>query len=165
LLIAQLLLRARGCRALVIDVDPWRLEVAKSLGATPLRGEREALAAALADSTDGDMADVVFEATGNADCTRLTTELVASAGRIVLIGWNKGPVEVDTVTLMRKEAEVFTSRNSTGAFPAVLRLLADDVIDAPRMITHRFLLDEAAEAMALLDGGREPSLKVVLAGN
>lgn len=164
LLIAQLVIRARGCRALVVDVDPWRLEVAGAIGATPLRGEPEDLVRALLRATDGEMADVVFEATGNAACTRLTTDLVAHAGRIVLIGWNKGPVPVDTVTLMRKEAELLGSRNSTGAFPAVLRLLADGLVDAAALITHRFGLADAGAALALLDEGREKALKVLVEG-
>ena len=44
---------------------------------------------------------------------------------VLAVGWSHGPVEVDTVTLMRKEAEFVGSRNSTGAFPRVLQLLAD----------------------------------------
>lgn len=162
LLIARLLVRARGCRALVIDVDPWRLKRAEQAGAVPVRGEPEALRRAVAEATGGELADVVFEATGAAACTRLTTEVVAHAGRIVLIGWNKGPVEFDTVALMRREAEVFGSRNSTNAFPAVLRLLADGAVDPGLLVTHRFDLTEAPRALALLDEGREPALKILL---
>ena len=72
----------------------------------------------------------VFEATGAAACVRLTTELVRPTGRIVLVGWSHAPVEVDTISLMRKEAEIVGSRNSTGAFPSVLRLLEAGVVDA-----------------------------------
>src|SRR3954447_2222946 len=100
LLIAQILIRARGCRALVVDVDAERLRIAQALGATPLQGDEASLVAAVAEATGGELADVVFEATGNAACTLMTTALVAQAGRIVLIGWNKGPVTLDTVTLM-----------------------------------------------------------------
>lgn len=162
LLVARLLVKARGCRALVIDVDPWRLGMAEGVGAVPLRGEPGALRRAVADATGGEMADVVFEATGAAPCTRMTTELVAHAGRIVLIGWNKGPVEFDTVALMRREIEVFGSRNSADTFPAVLRLLADGVVDPGMLVTHRFGLDDAPRALALLDEGAEPALKILL---
>lgn len=162
LLIAQLLVRARGCRALVIDIDSARLQIAQSLGAMPLQGDEQALTEAVAAATDGEMAGVVFEATGIASCTRMTTALVAQAGRIVLIGWNKGPVEVDTVALMRKEADLLGSRNSMNAFPAVLQLLADGVIDANVMITHRFGLTEAGAALELLNTGQENPLKILI---
>jgi L-gulonate 5-dehydrogenase len=162
LLIAQVLMRARGCRALVIDVDAGRLGIAQSLGATPLQGDESALVDAVAQTTGGEMADVVFEATGVAACTRMTTSLVAQAGRIVLIGWNKGPVEIDTVTLMRKEVDLLGSRNSVNAFPAVLQLLAAGVVDVQTMITHRFGLTEAGAALEILDRGAENALKILI---
>jgi L-gulonate 5-dehydrogenase len=162
LLIAQLLVRARGCRALVIDIDAGRLSVAQALGATPLQGDEQGLTEAVAQATGGEMAGVVFEATGVAACTRMTTTLVAQAGQIVLIGWNKGPVEVDTVTLMRKEVDLLGSRNSVNAFPAVLRLLADGIVDSQTMITHRFSLAEAGAALDVLDSGQENALKIVI---
>jgi 2-desacetyl-2-hydroxyethyl bacteriochlorophyllide A dehydrogenase len=162
LLICQILLRARGCQVYVIDIDERRLATASTVGAHPLRGDRLEQVAALARATGGELASVVFEATGNASCTRATTEFLAYTGRIVLVGWNKGPVDFDTVTLMRKEAEVFGSRNSTGAFPPVLRLLQAGVIDADAMITHRFALQEAEQAITLLDSGAEHTVKVVI---
>jgi 2-desacetyl-2-hydroxyethyl bacteriochlorophyllide A dehydrogenase len=164
LLIAQLVMRARGCRALVVDIDPWRLDVAAQLGATPIDAGETDVAARVAELTGGEMAAAVFEATGNENCTRQTTDVVGYTGRIVLVGWNHGPVVFDTVVLTRKEAEVFASRNSTGAFPPVIQLLADGAIDTARMITHRFLLAEAGPALELLDGGGEHALKVLIGG-
>ncbi len=162
LLIAQLLVRARGCRALVIDVDEKRLSVAQALGATPLAGDEDVLTEAVAQATNGEMAGVVFEATGNAVCAGMTTSLVAHAGRIVLIGWQKRPVELDTVALMRKEIDLLGSRNSVNAFPAVLRLLADGMIDTNSLITHRFGMSETGAALALLDAGEEHALKILV---
>jgi threonine dehydrogenase-like Zn-dependent dehydrogenase len=94
---------------------------------------------------------------------RLATDVVRTTGRIVLVGWSHGPVQVDTVSLMRKEAELVGSRNSTGAFGPVLRLLEDGVVDAGAMITHHVAFEQAPEALALLDRG-EPAVKVVVAG-
>ena len=163
LLVAQLLLNGRGCRVVFIDIDQWRLQIAGAVGAITLSGSPADLITAVAEITEGCLADVVFEATGNPSCTRLTTDLVAHTGRIVLIGWNQGPVEVDTVSLMRKEAEIVGSRNSTGAFPAILQLLGSSIIDASLMITHRFPLAEAPKALELLDRG-ERALKILVAG-
>ncbi len=143
--------RHAGARALVCGC-----------GAAPKQGDEGALTEAVAQATDGDMASVFFEATGNASCTKMTTTLVAHAGRIVLVGWNKGPVEIDTVTLMRKEIDLLGSRNSINAFPAVLRLLADGVIDTNSLITHRFGLRETKLALELLDTGQEHALKILI---
>ena len=161
LLIAQLLVRAQGCRVVVFDIDRARLELAAALGAIPGEADAASQIEMVARVTDGEMAACVFEATGVPACVRLTTDVLRATGRIVLVGWSRGPVEVDTVGLMRKEAELVGSRNSTGAFPPVLQLLAGGVIDARRMITHRFALEAAPEALHLLDRG-EPAVKVVL---
>jgi len=71
--------------------------------------------------------------TDTAFYTSMTTSLVAHAGRIVLIGWNKRLVEIDTVTLMPKEIDVRRSRNSDHAFPGALRLLAAGIIDTDNL--------------------------------
>lgn len=162
LLISLLLLKARGCRALVVDIDPDRLELARSVGAIPIQGDPSAIKEQVAQITAGDMADVVFEVTGNVRCTQQTVDLVAHAGRIVLIGWNPGAVELDTVTLMRKEVELVGSRNSRNAFPYVLRLFEDQVIDPTILITHRFRLEETPKALAMLDKGEESPLKILI---
>lgn len=163
LLATALLTRARGVSVLCADIDPWRLDVARRLGAVPLPAAPAEMRAAVAAATGGELADVVIEATGNAACTALTTEVVAHAGRIVLVGWNRGPTLVDTVALMRKEVDLLGSRNSVEAFPAVLRLLAGGLIDPALLITHRVPLDAASDALRLLDEGSR-ALKVVLAG-
>jgi 2-desacetyl-2-hydroxyethyl bacteriochlorophyllide A dehydrogenase len=162
LLIARLLVAARGCRVFVVDVDADRLRVAEGLGAVSIRGDEASLVQALGEATDSDMADVVFEASGNASATRATTALAGHGGSIVLIGWNQGPVEYDTVTLMRKELTLLGSRNSFNAFPAVLRLLADGLVDPNALITHRFAFDDAAEALDVLDMNRGIVLKVLI---
>jgi threonine dehydrogenase-like Zn-dependent dehydrogenase len=110
------------------------------------------------------MAAVVFEASGNARATAATTAVVGHAGRIVLVGWNKGPVEVDTVTMMRKEVDLVGSRNSFNAFPAVLQLLSDGIVDPRGLITHRFDLSSTGEALDVLDQGRERAVKVLITG-
>jgi L-gulonate 5-dehydrogenase len=162
LLIARLLSRSRGCRVLVVDVDAARLRLAEALGAVALQGDEESLVGQVARVTGGEMADAVFEASGNPHATVMTTALVGHTGRIVLVGWNHGPVEIDTVALMRKEADLVGSRNSFNAFPSVLQLLADGVVDPAVLITHRFTLQATSDALAVLDEGREPAVKVLI---
>ena len=162
LLIARLLTRARGCTVYVVDVDADRLRAAVAFGAAPLHGSEAELVASLAASTDGYMADAVFEASGSPAATRATTALAGHGGTVVLVGWNPGPIEFDTVELMKKELAVLGSRNSFNAFQAVLRLLRDDVVDASALISHRFPLERSADALELLDAKRGAALKVLI---
>lgn len=162
LLISRLITRARGCRALVVDIDAHRMRVAESIGATALRGDAPNIVELVREATSGDLADVVFEASGNAGATLMTTAVVGHAGRIVLVGWNRGPVEMDTVAFMRKEIDLLGSRNSLDAFPAVLNLLAGGVIDPTFLVTNRFGLAESELALDLLDRGYGAVLKVLI---
>ena len=57
---------------------------------------------------------------------------------------------------------VLGSRNSVNAFPAVLQLLADGVVDSEAMITHRFSIAEAGAALDVLDAGQEHALKILI---
>lgn len=163
LLLAQILLRARGCRVITVDIDPWRLSVAERLGAQPADSTDPASVKRLTqDMTSGEMAAVVFEATGNPVCTAQTLELVAAAGTIVLVGWNQGPVPIDTVTLMRKEVDLLGSRATVGIFPNVLQLLDSGVVDAQVMVTHRMDMCDAEKAFGVLEDKGSKAIKVIL---
>lgn len=63
---------------------------------------------------------------------------------------------------MRKEVDLLGSRNSVNAFPPVLQLLSDGIVDAKTMITHRFALNEATAALDVLDKGQDTALKIVI---
>lgn len=161
LLITQLLLRARGSRVMVVDQDQWRLSIAERLGAVAIASDRD-IADEVSQETSGEMAHRVFEATGNPACTMQTASVVSVGGRIVLVGWNDRPPTFDTISFMRKEAELYASRNSVGAFPAVLRLMLDRAIDEKPLLTHRFTLGDSREAFELLDHG-DRVVKIVIA--
>src|SRR2546428_1242870 len=161
LLITQLLIRIHACRVLVVDLDEWRVGVAAAIGAL-VGGPEDDLLARVSAETSGDMAARVFEATGNPDCTLKSAQVVAIGGRIILIGWNQRPALFDTITFMRKEADLVARRHSVGAFPAVLELLGARVIDDQQLITHRYDLADAPGAFKLLDSAAH-TLKVVIA--
>jgi L-gulonate 5-dehydrogenase len=161
LLITQLLLRARGCRVMVVDQDGWRLGIAAGLGAVTIASDGH-VADEVSQQTSGEMAHRVFEATGNPACTLETADVVSVGGRIVLVGWNDKPPTFNTVAFMRKEAELYASRNSLGAFPAVLRLMRGHAIDESVLLTHRFTLKEARTAFEVLDRG-DRVMKIVIA--
>ena len=70
--------------------------------------------------------------------------------------------ELERVERERKEADLLPSRNSLHAFPPALRLLAAGVIDARFLITHRFPLTEAGQALDALDEEPGTVLKALI---
>ena len=97
--------------------------------AEPLPGGEELLGAAL-DFTHGEGFPVVMEATGAVTAMEQSVELVASGGRVVIVGLVKPGTGVTFPGLdfTRKELTVVGSRASVGCFPEALALLASGTI-------------------------------------
>lgn len=110
---------ASGCAVTSVDLDPDRLRIATDLGATDtvLAGER---------STDGRDAAVVFEITGTEPGLRTALSALAPGGRLVLVGFQKHPVEIDLAPMATFEHEwVGTNRVDPATdLPEAVRLLA-----------------------------------------
>lgn len=108
-LIGQLtvqLLRASGCRVLGIDLDPERVEQARTLGAEWGSSPSEDIGAWQSHAAAGHGADLVV-VTASADSAaplRLAAELCRQKGRIVIVG--AVPIELDRRLLYDKELEL-----------------------------------------------------------
>jgi L-gulonate 5-dehydrogenase len=170
LLALQVVTSYLGAAALVVDVLSQRLKLAEKLGAAATvdvsgwtgPGTSPALIHAVKDWTEGDMAAVAIEATGHPASTTAAIDCLGHAGRLSLVGWNKAPITVDTVQLMRKELDVYGSRNSCHMFPRAISILAGGGIDTQTMISHRFPMSKAVEAMDLMSNKQSTALKVIL---
>jgi threonine dehydrogenase-like Zn-dependent dehydrogenase len=114
----------------VLETNPWRREFAGKLGVEAI-GE-----------PDARLADVVFDATGNAACMSASLRYVAPAGRLVFVGLTKGTIEIDDPLLHKREVTLFASRNSCGQFPRVIQLIAEGKIDTSPWISDRLSLAE-----------------------
>lgn len=156
--------------AMVVDVRADRLEVALRLGANAVydvsgwkgEGTDPGLIAAVKEWTGGEMAHVAIEASGHPASMTAAVDCLAHCGRISMVGWNQGPVVVDTVQLMRKEADVYGSRNSTRMFPRALEVLQGGHVDVAAMITHRMPLADARAALELMKDPQSGAVKIVL---
>ncbi|HET6413191.1 MAG TPA: zinc-binding alcohol dehydrogenase family protein [Anaeromyxobacter sp.] len=126
--------RARGARVVATDVALARMETAAKLGAEVLPSG-DALLPKVLEQTRGEGAPVVVEATGNVKAMESTVDLVASGGRIVILGLlKKGtPVTFPGLDFTRKEMTVVGSRASVNCFPESLKLLASGAVHYPRV--------------------------------
>jgi L-gulonate 5-dehydrogenase len=126
--------RALGARVVAADVQAARIETAEKLGAEVLPSDDKLLARVL-EQTNGEGAPVVVEATGNVKAMESTVDLVASGGRVVILGLvKKGtPVTFQGLDFTRKEMTVVGSRASVGCFPEALELLASGAVHYPEV--------------------------------
>jgi threonine dehydrogenase-like Zn-dependent dehydrogenase len=170
LTVLALLARCSPARLIAVDIDPFRLETAKSLGASDVVNVRDAdPVASVMELTGGTGVDLAFEAVGTAreipgrrPPVTAATESIRSGGRVLVLGQGPGEQPVAWKPLVWKEAEIITSRVSRGEFPRAVALVASGRMPSDRLITHDMSVEEAPEAFAMLDENRSGVLKIVL---
>jgi len=121
---------AAGGRVRVLEVSPQRRQFVGRFGV-------EALAAA-----DDELADVVFDATGNAVAMEQSLARVAHGGRLVFVGLVQSAIPIDDPLFHRREITLFATRNSANDFPRIIRMIEQGLIDTSPWITHRMTLLE-----------------------
>jgi L-iditol 2-dehydrogenase len=159
------MVRAAGAtRIIVTDKLDYRLALAKKLGAThTVNVEREDALAAVKKITDGQGADVVYEATNSVKGLPQAVALARIAGRVAAIGIPP----VDEIPLpasfpRRKQLTVQFIRRSAHSIRQALELVATGKIDVKPWITHRFPLARVKEAFDLVDAYGDGVLKTVI---
>jgi threonine dehydrogenase-like Zn-dependent dehydrogenase len=138
----------RGANVIAIDIDEYKMEIAKKIGAThTINSSKVDLHQALSEITNGDGPDVIIEAVGNSFTYRAAVEEVAYTGRVVCIGYAKSPVEFNTGLFVRKEIEILGSRNCTNEFPEVIEYLEKGKFPVDDVISMVVSIDEAGAAL------------------
>jgi threonine 3-dehydrogenase len=157
--------RASGARLVVaIEPDPYRLELAKEMGADVLVDPlSEDPVEVVRKVSGGHGAGVVLEMSGNARAIEQGLEMLARGGRISLLGLTDGRVTLDlNDEIIFKEAHVLgiTGREMFRTWDQTDVLLSSGMVDVSPVITHRFPLERFDDAFAVLASRR--SGKVIL---
>ena len=111
--------------------------------------------------------DVVVEAAGTQASLAQCGELVAPGGTIVVLGVHFGPVQLDWMPLFHKEARVvpslgYCAHDGGREMEDAAAMLADDPDIARTLITHRFPIEDAAEAFRVASERGGGALRVVI---
>jgi L-gulonate 5-dehydrogenase len=157
----------RGARVLVVDRIPARLDLARTLGAERVVDvNQEAAADVIAAWTGSEGASIVFDATGVPAVIRSAVDLVASSGRIVIVGLSEQEVSIPVIEFTRKELNVLGSRNNAGVFADAVDLVRRNRDRVRQLITHRFPLECVPEAIAFaLEHPTEAEKVMILVGD
>jgi L-gulonate 5-dehydrogenase len=153
----------RGARVLIVDRLASRLDLATRLGAeATVEAGAEDLAAAVQDWTNGQGGSVVVDAVGAPPVIRACVDLVASAGRVVIIGLSDQEVSIPIIEFTRKELTVLGSRNNAGLFGEAVELVRRHRDRVSSLVTHRFPLERSPEAIAFADEHPAEAEKVLI---
>lgn len=139
----------RGASVLLLDRLESRLERGRAAGAELLAVAGDESLAAARQWAGGDGPEVVIEATGVPELVRAAVEIVAQAGRVVVVGLSSRDAPFRVGALPFKEIDVLgVSCCGSGEFAEAIELVSRrrDVVTG--LVTHEFPLDEAPEAIA-----------------
>ena len=151
-LFATIAAKAQGAEVYVADILDGRLEKALHFGANgTINSKDKDIVKETERITDGNGFDVCVEACGQ-DVTFLSCiDCAAFAGNIILIGNGKKQTTFLHSVLLKKELNVFGSRNSLPAdFKAVIDLIASGKVNVNDMVSAVYPIDKVADAFDAL---------------
>lgn len=139
----------RGARVLLVDRVAERLERSACGADLALAADGDDLATRAREWTGGELPEVVIEATGAKEPMRLSLDLVAAAGRVVVVGLSSHEVPLRVGALPFRELDVLGVSCCQGPeFAVAADLVARHHDAVAPLITHEFSLEEAPHAIA-----------------
>lgn len=161
---------SRPCLTVVCDPQPYRLEVARKLGADHTADvKRDDPVELVRAATGGVGADCVIECVGHyhdipgreAPLAQ-AVKMIRPGGRIVTAGLGEQLSPVHFKTLVVKEAEIIATRVTAGEFPRAIRLLDKGLLHPELLVTSALPMREVAAGFAKVDEEEPATIKVVL---
>jgi L-iditol 2-dehydrogenase len=160
-----LLARRAGATVVTSDLYAQRLKMSESYGLRHnINAASEDPIARVRELTDGRGADAVILATAGNSLIRPAMDAARPGGRVMLFAQTqRGEVIIDPAAICVDEKTLMGSYSaSVDLQDENVSLVFDGGIDFARLITHRFPLAQAAEALHLASHPGPDSLKIVI---
>lgn len=141
----------------VTDINDYRLEIAKKMGATlTLNPNKNDVVTEILSASYGEGVDVVLEMSGNANALIQGCKMLTPGGRISLLGVFDSPVTMEFNNLIIfKAIRVYgiTGRRMFSTWYKAANLLKSKTLDLNPVITHQFKLHEFEKGFELMKTG------------
>ena len=162
------LARRAGARVLTSDLFPERHAIAARFGLKdPIHADKESVVERVFAETDGRGADAVILAVGGNALIRTAMDAVRPGGKVLLFAQTQhGEATIDPAAVCVDEKTLLGSYSSS--FPIlgeVTRLVFDGYrngFDLTQLISHRFSLEEAVEAIEIASHPQPGSMKIMI---
>jgi alcohol dehydrogenase len=148
----------------IVDLDNYRLEVAKRLGATYIinDGDKAAVRTIL-EMTHQKGVDVAIEAVGTPEAFDTCQAIIAPGGHIANIGVHGKSVNLHLEKLWDKNITLTTALVDTFSIPTLLKIFTNGKLNPSELITHHFDLEEILQAYEIFrNSSTTHSLKIIL---
>src|SRR5690554_4304497 len=130
-------------RIILVDLDESRLKVGFELGATDvIDSSKENVVEAIMRLTNEKGVDVAIEAVGIPATFEICQKIITPGGHIANVGVHGKSVELHLEELWIKNITITTGLVSTYSTPMLMETLKAGKVEADKLVTHRFKLDE-----------------------
>jgi L-iditol 2-dehydrogenase len=155
--------RLRGATAIACDINDFRLDLAKQVGADAcINSAKINLKDEIQKRTDGRGADATFEAVGFGETFRQAISITKTGGAVVAVGNLQKETEFNLQELVSRELTFIGSYASAGEFRTCIDLIATGKINVGPLVSEVLPLQEGPAAFKRLLEGKEHLLKIVL---
>jgi len=163
LLILQVAKLAGADPIFITDKCPWRLKLAQQWAGIPIRCDGEDATRRVLKETRGRGVDVAIEAAWAEESVTQAAEMLRLGGRLVVVGISGGNrLELPASIARRKGLTIIMSRRMKHTYPRAIHLAETKRVDLRGLISHRFPLKRAAEALRLNTGYQDEVVKVII---
>ncbi len=162
-MLIALVAHAKGAEVLLSEINPFRLQLARSLGFAALQPQEEDLRACVQERSDGAGADVVFEVSGAPAAAASMTDLLRARGLAVVVAIYGKPAPLDLFRFFWRELRLRGARvYEKQDFQEAIALAAAGSLPLDALISDIRPLDALAPSLRDLEGGGA-LLKILLA--
>ena len=151
-LFAMIKAKAMGARVMIADMLESRLNLAKEYGADMIVNVKEKdLHESALEFTNGNGFDVCVEACGAPETFLSCIDEASHGANIILIGNGKRNTDFLHSIILKKELNIFGSRNAfTKDFEELINLVASGKVDVMKMVSGIYKKEDAQEAFKSL---------------
>lgn len=163
LLVVQAL-KAAGCDSVIaVDMDDYKLGLAKELGANyALNVKTDDVVKRVLELTDGRGADLAVEVVGKTAPLQMAVDCVRLGGQVGLVGNLQPNVELPLQKVVTRELKLVGSCGSSGEYPECIELMSSGKILVEPLISEIANLDKGPEFFERLYNHEPELMKVVL---
>ena len=147
---ALLILKLLNCKVIAVEVNEYRLDMGKRLGADiVINPQNEDVLSRVKECTNNHGVDVAIDCAGQAITENQALEVVREGGRVAFVGENQSATINPSDQFIRKELTVIGSWYFNAGEYEELISLVHRGLGIEKIVTHFFSLEEAKQAFEL----------------
>lgn len=160
---AMIAAKLRGAVVYIADLLEKRLQLALEMGADgAINSSGPELSQKIKEITNGHGMDTCVEAVGFPETFLSCIDNVCFGGKVILIGNGKRETNFNHSIILKKELNIYGSRNSLHAFPPLIQIALEGKVEIGRMITNVYPISKVTDAFTALKNNDGSMAKVLV---